>query len=61
MPVVMGTNLKKTKVYIDKYGNIKEGSIYDQAPTAPSANLGRVGDADRVEKEAEDNFKKKEK
>lgn len=57
MPAVMGTNLKKIKVFIDKYGQIREGSIYE---TNNGNVVGRVPGADRLPEESGADKEKKE-
>ena len=52
----MGTNLKRHKIYIDKYGKKHEGSIYDyQNPTSNLAGHREpkgVGEEEKANTEA---------
>lgn len=45
MPAIMGTKLKKVRVFIDKYGQTHEGTI-EQNLGRP--NLGGITEANRV-------------
>jgi len=46
MPAVLSPNPKKQSVFIDKYGNIKEGSFFEQSNNF-GHNLGTVAKTDR--------------
>lgn len=50
-PAIMGTKLKKVRVFIDKYGQTHEGTI-EQNLGQP--NLGRTTEANRLAEETGD-------
>lgn len=52
MPIQMGTNLKRVKVFIDKYGQVQKGSIYENLG---GNALGGITPTNRVAEPAKTN------